>query len=273
MKAQEKLEKLKLILWEMESLLLAFSGGVDSTFLLKVAKDILGEKLLAVTASSPIFPRREYLKAKELAESLGARFTSIFTDELPLPEFARNPTDRCYWCKKELSKKLWEIARQERMKWVADGSNFDDLGDFRPGRKAAKEMEVRSPLCEAEIGKEEVRALSRNQGLPTWDKPSFACLASRIPYGIPITKEILESINRAEEFLLSLGLNQVRVRHHDKLARIEVEPEDMPKAFQWKEKIVSELKSLGYVYIVLDLEGYRSGSLNLPLQKQKFKIY
>jgi uncharacterized protein len=201
----------------------------------------------------------------KIAQGFKVKFHSLFTDELLQPEFVRNSSDRCYYCKQQLFTKLKEIARREHLKWVADGSNFDDRTDFRPGRKAAAELGVRSPLDEVRLAKEEIRMLSRKLGLLTWDKPSLACLASRVPYGISLTREILEIINQAEEFMRSMGLGQVRVRHHEKIARIEVEPADMEKVIYYREKIAAKLKSLGYTYIVLDLEGYRPGSLNLVL--------
>ena len=265
MAAEEKLKRLRQLLKEMESLVLAYSGGVDSAFLLKVAADTLEDKVLAITAMFPTYPEQEYVNAVKIAQGFKVKFLSIFTDELLQPEFVRNSPDRCYYCKQRLFTRLKEIASQENIKWVVDGSNFGDRTDFRPGRKAAAELGVRSPLDEVRLTKEEIRMLSRKLGLPTWDKPSLACLASRVPYGISLTREILERINQAEEFMCSMGLGQVRVRHHQEIARIEVEPADMKKVIYHREKIAAKLKFLGYTYIVLDLEGYRPGSLNLAL--------
>ena len=265
MTAEEKLKKLKQFLKEMGSLVLAYSGGVDSTFLLKVAADTLKDRVLAVTAKSPTYPEQEYINAMKIAQGFEVKFLSIFTDEFLQLEFVHNSPDRCYYCKQQLFTRLKEIARRENLKWVADGSNFDDRTDFRPGRKAAAELGVRSPLDEVRLTKEEIRMLSRELGLPTWDKPSLACLASRVPYGVSLTREILERINQAEEFMRSMGLGQVRVRHHEEIARIEVQPADMEKVIYHREKIGAKLKALGYTYIVLDLEGYRPGSLNLVL--------
>lgn len=257
-----KLEKLKEGLKRLEGVLVAYSGGVDSTLLLRVARDVLNERVLAVTARSPIHPEREYREAKEMAEALGVRLLSIWTDELSQVEFSRNDRDRCYWCKRWLLTELKDLARREGLEWVVEGSNLDDLKGYRPGMRARDELGVRSPLCEAGLNKEEVRLLSKELGLPTWDKPSLACLASRIPYGTPITRELLRKVERAEEVLLSMGLRQVRVRHHGRIARIEVEPAEMERLLRRRTELVSALRGLGYGYVTLDLEGYRSGSLN-----------
>ena len=262
MEIEQKLERLKMTLREMKSMVLAYSGGVDSTLLLKVAQDVLGQNLIAVTAKSPTYSEREFGHAKDMAECLGVRFISVDTSELARPEFVRNLTDRCYFCKLDLFTKLKEIAFKEGMEWVADGSNADDLEDFRPGRKAAVEMGVRSPLCEAGLTKGEIRVLSRVLGLRTWDKPPLACLASRVPYGIPIDPKALAVINQAEELLLSLGFRQVRARHHGDLVRIEVDPSEIERVVCCRKEVVEGLRALGYAFIALDLEGYRMGSLN-----------
>jgi len=261
---KRKLKKLKEILTKMESVLVAFSGGVDSAFVLKVAKDVLGDKVLAITATSPVYPSEEIEQAKTLAQDLGVKHKIIESQELSNPKFFNNPKDRCYWCKRELFAELLNIARENNLKYVLDGTNFDDLDDFRPGMKAAGEFGIRSPLKEAMLTKEDIRSLSKRLGLPTWDKPSFACLASRFPYGMKITRGNLIKVNSAERFLKRFGITQVRVRHHDKIARIEVVEEDIPKLLEEKlrRQVISCLKKLGYSYVAVDLEGYRTGSMN-----------
>ena len=260
----KQLKNLREILLEMESVLIAYSGGVDSTLVLKVARDVLKDKVLAVTADSSVYPSEEIEQAKALAQSLGVRHEIIQSQELSNPKFIANPKDRCYWCKKELFAELLSIAREHNLKYVLDGTNFDDLDDFRPGFKAAKEFGIRSPLKEAMFTKEDIRSLAKRLGLPVWDKPSFACLASRFPYGTKITRENLAKVDRAERLLREIGLIQVRIRHHDTIARIEVPQEDIPKLLEEKLRrdIVSHLKKLGYSYVTVDLEGYRTGSMN-----------
>jgi uncharacterized protein len=260
-----KIEKLKNILGELKSVLLAYSGGVDSTFLLKIALETLGkEKVLAVIASSPTYPEKEKAEAVDLCEILGARYKIIETGELKDENFIKNPKERCYFCKKELFSQLKIIARENDLAYVIDGSNTDDLSDFRPGAKAKAELGIRSPLQEAGLAKQEIRDFSRDLKLKTWDKPSYACLASRIPYGIRIEPEILKKLEEAENFLASLGFKQLRVRHHDKLARIELETRDIPKVLQdgLMDKISRKFEGLGYIYVTIDLKGYRTGSLN-----------
>jgi uncharacterized protein len=259
-----KSQRLKEILANMGGVLVAFSGGVDSTLLLRVAKDVLGNEVLAVTASSAVYPSEEMEQAKTLAQNLKARHEIIKTRELTNPKFVSNPKDRCYWCKKELFAELTSIARKNTLSYVVDGSNFDDLDDFRPGMKAARELGVRSPLQEAMLTKADIRSMSKRMGLPTWSKPSLACLASRLPYGARITRDKLVRIGRAERFLKDLGFTHIRVRHHDTIARIEVPKKDISRLVGDKPRsqIVSYFKTLGYSYVTLDLEGYRTGSMN-----------
>ncbi len=248
----------------MKSILVAYSGGADSTFLLKVAHDVLGENVVAATALSPTYPHVEMENAKEMAKALGVRHVTITTDELSNPAFTGNPVDRCYWCKKELFSKLAVVAKKHKLDHVLDGSNRDDTNDFRPGRKAAREFGVRSPLREAGLGKEEIRRLSKKMGLRTWDKPALACLASRLPYGTKIAGKCLRVIDEAEAFLRSLGVTQVRVRHHGDIARIEVPAGEIGRVMQKKSRlrIIRKLKDLGYRYVTVDMEGYRTGSMN-----------
>jgi uncharacterized protein len=259
-----RFQRLKEILSPMGSVLVAFSGGVDSTLLLRVAKDVLGDKVMAVTAASTVYPSEEIEQAKALAQNLKARHEIIETRELTNPQFVSNPKGRCYWCKKELFAELTSIAKENNLNYVVDGSNFDDLDDFRPGMEAARELGVRSPLQEARLTKAHIRSMSKRMGLPTWSKPSLACLASRIPYGTRITKDRLIRIDKAERFLKDLGFTHVRVRHHDTIARIEVPEVDIARLVSDKPRsqIVSYFKTLGYTYVTVDLEGYRTGSLN-----------
>jgi len=264
-----KLNRLRLILKRMGHVLIAYSGGVDSTLLLKVAKDVLGKNVLAVVASSETYPEREVGDALKLAKSLRVRHRLIHTRELENPAFSSNPPQRCYYCKQELFTELKKIADAEGISYVLDGSNYEDTRDFRPGAQAGRELGIRSPLREARLLKREIRLLSRLLRLPTWNKPSFACLASRFPYETKIEKKSLRQIGAAEDMLREMGFKQIRVRHHGQVARIEVDPDDFPRILKkgTREKLVRRLKALGYTYVSLDLAGYRTGSMNEPLKK------
>ncbi|TET44088.1 MAG: ATP-dependent sacrificial sulfur transferase LarE [Dehalococcoidia bacterium] len=265
-----KLESLKSILSEMGGVLIAYSGGVDSTFLLKVASSVLGDRVLAVTASSETYPSGELGEAKKNARMLGVKHVVINTNELDDENFASNPPERCYYCKKELFSKLMGLAKQYELNYVADGSNYDDIGDFRPGIRAASQFGVRSPLKEAMLTKGEIRALSREMKLPTWDKPPQACLSTRFPYGTRIMREKLSRVELAEEFLAGFGIKQLRVRVHGDIARIEVPKEDMRLFLDEdiSKEIVDRFKTLGYTYVTLDIQGYRMGSMNEPLKSE-----
>jgi pyridinium-3,5-biscarboxylic acid mononucleotide sulfurtransferase len=262
---KDKLERLKEIFQSMGKALVAYSGGVDSTLLLRVASDTLGRgNVLAVTALSPLYPERELAEAKKIARATGVDHLLIESNEMEIPGFSKNPPNRCYYCKKELFEKLVKLSKDRGISSVVEGSTLDDEKDHRPGRIAIRELGIRSPLIEAKFTKGEVRQLSNALGLPTWDKPSFACLASRFPYGEEITPEELGRVDRAEEFLFSLGFKQVRVRHYQNLARIEVFPEEIGRLMEdgLRDKVVNHLKRLGYKYVTLDLQGFRTGSMN-----------
>ncbi len=248
----------------MGRVLVAFSGGVDSTFLARAARDALGERAVLVTADSETYPASELDETRRLAALLGMRHLVVQTRELDNPQYALNSPNRCYFCKEELFAKLGPIAQEHGDAIMVYGANMDDLGDHRPGMDAAKAAGVRAPLIEAEVWKEEIRALSRELGLPTWDKPSFACLSSRFQYGEAITPEKLRRIDAAESFIRSLGFRQFRVRHHDRLARLELPPEEMGRLFEdgRHEAVVKRFRELGYLYVTLDLQGFRSGSAN-----------
>lgn len=270
MTVKDKLNRLQDLLTGYHSCVIAFSGGVDSTLLLKAAKDVLGSRVLAVTAVSSAFPDQELAAAKDLAANLQVPLEIIKTNELANPEFAANPPNRCYFCKLELFGELTAIARSKGYSYVLDGANADDEGDFRPGLLAGRELGVLSPLSLAGITKAEVRELARQLGLPNWNKPSLACLSSRVPYGQPISAEKLRQIGAAEELLRTYGFGQYRVRHHGTIARIEVSPEDFPRliATPLRRQLTDSLQQLGFTYITLDLAGFRSGSMNetLPVE-------
>jgi pyridinium-3,5-biscarboxylic acid mononucleotide sulfurtransferase len=265
----DKYRNLKALINRYPSAVVAFSGGVDSTFLASVAGEVLGDKALLITASSSTYPASEQADAVTLANKLGLRHRIIVSEETEIEGFADNPPDRCYYCKRELFSKLTTIAKEEGFAVVFDGSNADDLRDYRPGRMAVAELCVVSPLCETGLTKEEIRTLSRERGLPTAEKPSFACLASRFPYGEKITRDKLDRVGRVEEMMKRLGFRQFRVRSHQDLARIEVAPEEMERAWQMRKAVGEAGKSAGFVFVAIDVQGYRTGAMNevLPVAK------
>jgi pyridinium-3,5-biscarboxylic acid mononucleotide sulfurtransferase len=262
----QKKHKLYDLLGTMDGAIVAFSAGIDSTFVLACAKEVLGDRVLAITAASETFPERELQEAVELARTFGVRHEVIEIREMENPHFVANNPDRCYHCKAGLYGRVTELARERGILYVLDGANMDDLGDYRPGRQAAREYEIRSPLQEAGLYKEELRELAREMGVPNWNKPSFACLSSRIPYGDLITLEKVGQLDRGEEKLREFGFTQIRIRHHDKIARVEVPREEFAKAIEYAEEITAMLKEEGFAYVTLDLQGYRSGSMNETLK-------
>lgn len=264
---KNKLDALKDYLKSLDSVAVAFSSGVDSTFLLTVAHQVLDDRALAITACSSVFPAREKGEAAAFCKEHGIRHLSFDADVLSDPAFCANPPDRCYICKKKLFKKIIDMAKNAGVEYVCEGSNMDDTGDYRPGMKAVAELGIKSPLKECGLYKEEIRQLSREMGLSTWAKPSYACLASRFVYGEQITAEKLEKIEKAEQLLLDMGFVQFRVRiHGENLARIEVLPEDIPRLMECRVYITEQLKSLGFAYVAADLAGYRTGSMNEVLK-------
>jgi len=268
---QEKFQILKDNMKKRGSAAIAFSGGVDSTFLVKVAHEILQDRMIAVTATSSTYPERELKEAIKYAKDMGVKHLIISSEELDIEGFASNPTNRCYYCKKELFSKINAIAKENGVKYVFDGSNIDDDGDFRPGMQAARELEVISPLKEAKLTKDDIRELSKELGLPTWNKPAFACLSSRFPYGNEITAPKLKMVDEAEQFLLDMGIRQVRVRHHGEIARIEVAPEERVQFFdnEVMDRIGERFKQIGFTYVTLDILGYRTGSMNEVLTAEE----
>jgi uncharacterized protein len=271
MDTEEKLKKLRDNIKALKSVVVAFSGGVDSSLVAKVSYDVLGDMAIAVTARSETYPAYEYEEALNVAKEIGIHHITVDTSELNIAGFSENPPNRCYFCKSELFAKLREIAQEKGFNNVADGANLDDTNEYRPGLDAARELKVRSPLKECGLRKANIRELSKYLNLSNWDKPSYACMSSRFPYGQSITEEKLAIVAAAEDYLRSIGLRQFRVRHHDTIARIEVMPEDIPELLKNGKRngIVKKLKEIGYKYITLDMEGYRSGSMNEVLVQKK----
>ncbi len=266
---QTKVDRLYGCLRDYQKVIVAFSGGVDSTFLAEAAQNALGENALAVTAISDSYPIREMKAAQDIAKQIGIRFETVHTEELELEGYASNPTNRCFFCKSELFDKLRPIADKYDVGTIIYGAIPDDVGDHRPGMDAAKQMGIQAPLIDVDLTKTEIREISKAWELPTWDKPAFACLSSRFPYGMRITRELLRQVDAAEQFLYDLGIRQFRVRHHGELARIELEAQEISllKQKERRSQISEYFKTIGYAHVTLDLQGYRSGSLNEGITK------
>lgn len=271
MELQNTLKQLECHIEKIGSLAVAYSGGVDSTFLLKVAHDVLRDQVIAVTVRSSTYPEREFKEAAEFTRTAGIKHIIIQSEELEIEGFTDNPPNRCYLCKHELFSKIKEVAQKYNIKYIAEGSNIDDLGDYRPGMQAIKELGIISPLKDTGLGKDAIRKLSKQMELPTWDKPAFACLASRFPYGVKITRDKLAMVDRAEQYLLNLGFKQVRVRHHGDTARIEVAVAERLKFFDLElmDNIYKQFQKIGFAYTSLDLKGYRTGSMNEVIDTQQ----